>query len=561
MKNSLYFLLIFLSIFFSGCVSSEVKGARTGDLSAVKEFVDKGGDVNERKKDGMTLLMYASAGGHVHLIDYLMQNGADLRLRDNGGYTAFLHGAAVDRTESMEALLGYGADLNDRDSQDRSALVIASFLDYYSTAVFLLDRDAGIGDTDKNGWTPLLASLDYSASLSSGFGRVFGLLKERGGSFSVNAKPVSAIAFKAARLGNNDVLALLFSRGLKGDIRDSGNNTLLHAGVAHVLTAEYLLSEGVDINGQNGKRESPLIGAVKGGYGESAALLLEHGADREIRDSSGMNALLYGAAGYDIEILRMLILQGADIFVTDPKGNTPLHLAAAEGTAEGVRLLLTAGIYVNSANGLGKTPYDMSFLNEAEGEAIRKILIIAGAVIPREKPAAGMEESAEPRTEEPPAASEADQEETEPPAAEAPVETGIDTETPAASVPAETPVPAQEETESLLNLSWGKIVPSAAEGWSNRDKLTLSGMIILSAPDGEELLRREITLETLGVNGKAGSVSLEEPENGQNGMILRMVLNTEMDRYLVSEIILDSEDRGSDILFDSFSYVSEFSGQ
>ena len=161
--------VLLIALLTAACVSDDVKGARDGDLQAVKDYIQSGGDVNERKSRGMTLLMYASAGGHVHIIDYLMSVGADIRIKDDRGYTAFLHGASAGRSNSMDSLLSYGAGLNDRDNGGRTALILAAYQDSYNTAVFLLDRGADSGTANSSGYTALLASLDKSASQSSGF--------------------------------------------------------------------------------------------------------------------------------------------------------------------------------------------------------------------------------------------------------------------------------------------------------------------------------------------------------------------------------------------------------
>ena len=566
MKRTIFLLPIVAILLFGSCVSSEIKGARDGDLGAVKEFVNKGGDVNERKNRGMTLLMYAAGGGHIPIIDYLMGRGADLRIRDNRGYSAFLHGAAAGRNNSLESLLGYGASTEDKDNQGRTALMIAASLDLYGTAEYLLDRGCDPLAEDNSGWTALLIALDRSASQPSGLNRIYGLISGRGVSFSLSDAPVADIAFKAARSGNRDVLDILFGKGLDRFVKNGAGDSLLHAGIGHSEMAGYLLSLGLDKDGVNNKGETPLLQAVKMGATDSVRLLLREGAWTEQRDSSRKTALFYAAEGTDVEILRALILGGADVFVTDGAGNTALHVAARKGTADSVRLLLTAGIFVESANGSGETPYAVSFANAGEGEEIRKILLIAGANVPEAEKAA-------PETSEPVESADAAASATAAGETALPSEAAIQPEQaffPAGDTAREETGTAEEEVPGAgggsaaeqtapalrtLTLSWPRINPSRAKGWSNRDKLTSKGRIILRyGTEGKEDVVQEFTLPMEGANGAEGSVDFDAAWNGTEPVTLIMIVETEQGKSLISEYPLGGDNGSGPVLFENFRY-------
>ena len=581
MKRILTIVSIIVMLFLNSCVSSEIKGARDGDLNAVREYVSQGGDVNEKKNGGMTLLMYAAAGGHIQIIDYLMAQGADLRIRDNRGYTALLHGASAGRNNSLDSLLGYGASLDDRDNQGRSALMISVSRDLYGTAEYLLDRGIDPLTKDNSGWSALLLALDKSAEYDGGFHRIYDLLAGRGLSFSITDAPVPDIAFHAARSGNRDVLDLFLGKGLDRNIRSSSGDTLLHAGVLHENMADYLLGLGLDKNGVNRENETPLILAVKGDAIDSVRLLMREDAWLEQRDRSGKTALLYSADGDELEILRMLIVGGADIFITDREGNTALHLAAKSGTPEGVRLLLTAGIYVNSTNGDGKTPYEVSFANITRGEEIRRILVTAGAVVPEtekestdpsaadvnqesmgevleseETEAIGFiigqpaEDSVEPETESDEADEQVETENTLTLLTESEEEESLPE-----VIPADEQIQEMEPAVQNLLLSWPRINPSRAKGWNNRDKLTSRGRLILRYEgEGKKDVTREITLSMQGVNVREGSLKFEAEWNGSDPVTLIMILETEQGKSLVSEYSLGGDDGAGPVFFDDFRY-------
>ena len=71
-------------------------------------------------------------------------------------------------------------------------------------------------------------------------------------------------------------------------------------------------------------------------------------------------ALLNAARGGDIDRLRKCLAGGADASCRDRFGQSPLHLAAVTGNADAVRFLLDAGAALDAANGMGHTPGDVA---------------------------------------------------------------------------------------------------------------------------------------------------------------------------------------------------------
>ena len=284
--------ILFLSllvIFFTSCASSEARAARRGDLDAVKEFINDGGDVNERQRGGMTLLMHASAGGQVSTIDYLVGVGADVHMKDDNGLTALIHGASSGQNGSVNSLLSHGSEVNAVTNAGQTSLLIAASNDYSALVQTLLAAGGDFRKMDNAGWTALLKGLQKSASDPSGINQSSWLLFQAGADFRVDEKPVDTIAFTSAGSGNRDVLQLLLDRGLNPGIADSRGNTLLHAGAGQPEMLSYLLDLGLNPNMQNSQGETPLINAVRKGSQKSIETLLFRGANTEIPDSDRKN--------------------------------------------------------------------------------------------------------------------------------------------------------------------------------------------------------------------------------------------------------------------------------
>ncbi len=106
--------------------------------------------------------------------------------------------------------------------------------------------------------------------------------------------------------------------------------------------------------------------------------LISQGADVNSRDVFGDNSGLHWAASLGLaEMARLLIDNGADLDIRNHDRNTPLHWAAGEGQKELVVILIAHGAHVNARGKAGWTPLRWA---EAHGQKeIARILMAAGA--------------------------------------------------------------------------------------------------------------------------------------------------------------------------------------
>ncbi len=109
---------------------------------------------------------------------------------------------------------------------------------------------------------------------------------------------------------------------------------------------------------------------------EVRALLLK-GVDVNSRDVFGDNAGLHWAARLGLtEMARLLIDNGADVNIRNDEGYTPLHWAAGEGQKELVVILIVHGADVNAHNKRGWTP--LRWAEAQSQKEIARILMAAG---------------------------------------------------------------------------------------------------------------------------------------------------------------------------------------
>ena len=96
--------------------------ALKGYLPLVKRLVDNDADVN---KPGWTALHYAATGGHVPVIEFLLDQSAYIDAESPNGTTPLMMAAMYGSPEAVKVLIQAGADLNLKNQLGMTALDFA----------------------------------------------------------------------------------------------------------------------------------------------------------------------------------------------------------------------------------------------------------------------------------------------------------------------------------------------------------------------------------------------------------------------------------------------------
>lgn len=129
-----------------------------------------------------------------------------------------------------------------------------------------------------------------------------------------------------------DLAVVLESSGLNPNLCDSDNCSLLHWAALNdrLEIATVLLERGAKVNAIGGLlRETPLHWALRRRYYRMMDLLITHGADIQIANSEGRDAvhLACTTGGSEmIQLLYILLHWGADPNTTDSAGDSALHV-------------------------------------------------------------------------------------------------------------------------------------------------------------------------------------------------------------------------------------------
>ncbi len=122
--------------------------------------------------------------------------------------------------------------------------------------------------------------------------------------------------------------------------------------------------------------------AVDGGKTDVAKLLLEHGADKDGKDSYGQSLVMTATSNHHTAVLALLIAAGADVNAANQYRITPLAVAAEQGHLDEVKTLLAAGAKVNARDTSGGTALSVAVLRGYE--EIVAALLAAGADVQRD---------------------------------------------------------------------------------------------------------------------------------------------------------------------------------
>ncbi|RYP73656.1 hypothetical protein DL771_003544 [Monosporascus sp. 5C6A] len=183
-------------------------------------------------------------------------------------------------------------------------------------------------------------------------------------------------------VGNSDSDSPQLLRVPESGDNIGGQTPLLWAAEnGRLAVLKLLLEKGAQIEVRDEDGKTPLILATEQGHEAIARLLIENGAQIEARDPDGDTPLGY-VTWYGYEAMtKLLIEKGAQIEAKGTNGKTPLIFATEQGHEAIARLLIENGAQIEATDKHGSTPLDFAIGNKSE--ALVKLLIEKGAQIER----------------------------------------------------------------------------------------------------------------------------------------------------------------------------------
>ncbi|XP_058282183.1 ankyrin repeat domain-containing protein 7 isoform X1 [Hylobates moloch] len=133
--------------------------------------------------------------------------------------------------------------------------------------------------------------------------------------------------------------------------------TPLHLACAngHTHVVLFLIEQRCKINVLDSENKSPLIKAVQCQNEDCATILLNCGADPDLRDIHYNTALHYAVCGQSLSLVGKLLEYEADLEMKNKDGCTPLLVAVTNNNPKMVKFLLEKGADVNASDNYQRT--------------------------------------------------------------------------------------------------------------------------------------------------------------------------------------------------------------
>jgi ankyrin repeat protein len=362
--------------------------SRAGSVPAVRLLLDHGLDVNAADSfQHETALMWASAEGHLDVVDTLLKAGANPNIQAHinaitgrknadhptGGFTALMWAARNGSEDVVRRLVQGGADMNLKNGDSASAAMIAIYNDRFDLAKVLWDLGADVNDgslytaVEMRDSTTDQFAFDGSRLRPSHPNKLTALdlvkiLLDRG------ADPYKQFTgqFHSTSMPNTDRFdnSAFFRAAVESDVET------LKAMIAHKIDLDRIPvlpatppppPDPSDDDAATGGR-----GRGNPNAGKTAAMVTMTGG-RGPQMTGGPGYIRSGVVPYrepgsrkPEEAFALLLKAGANPNAKGPDGNTLLHMAAQSGNLEMIRALATAGVKFDATNKDGFTALDVA---------------------------------------------------------------------------------------------------------------------------------------------------------------------------------------------------------
>ncbi len=334
-------------------VAREHRRLEDGLLQAADLLLAAGAEIDAVDAEGKTPIAYAMLR-FPQLVQKLLEGGADPNGMVSGDTTLLMAAAALRKPAVAAALLAAGAEVNAADpDRGKTALHYAVWS----------GRIIGEPD-DKNRCELVRLLLEHGANP---------LLPDAAG---------WTVLRSVAGMSDDAVLLEMIAPycGKEVDARDRWGKTALMAAVwnAPLNGVKALIAAGADVNACDAEGMPVLTHAVKSSREQAAdvvAAILDAGAD--FSAETQQRVMIPAAQSARPEVLRLLLERGADVNLRLQYGNSLLHHAVSNANPEACEILLAAGADVNQRNEAGLTPLHWAL--QGADTVAAELLLRAGA--------------------------------------------------------------------------------------------------------------------------------------------------------------------------------------
>ena len=322
-----------------------------GHLEICQLLLKAGANPNWKSDSNPTILNLAVESGNIKMIELLLdQDGIDIDMVDNSSYskpTALSRAAEEGSKEIVSLLIKRGAKVNHSGAPESIPIYVAARDGHPEIVRLLVEEGADINVTTEGNWGPLHIAYDFP--------EVARVLLEKNADINRLSDDGTAL-FLASRWGYPEVVKVYLEHkpdleiGLKKEGYYDGMTALSIAiDQSNTEIVRLLLEAGANVNQRTRNGRFPLLLALSRSFDSEDTLrtVLEYNPSLTMTDDDGDTALNYLRMQTPVSSIRLLINAGADPEIRNKKGYTALCIAAREENIDAVKYLLSKNGRVN----------------------------------------------------------------------------------------------------------------------------------------------------------------------------------------------------------------------
>ncbi|MDR6763111.1 ankyrin repeat protein [Flavobacterium sp. 2755] len=363
--------------------------AYRGNTELVEYLIKKGSDVNFEDSHGTAPADFAASNGQANpaLYEAFFKAGIDPKKKYANGANLLLLAISSDKDlKAAEYFSTKGLSLKDVDNDGNTAFTYAARSGNIPFLKKLIEK--GIKPNDNALFTAAQGSRRETNTIET-YKYLVEEVKLKAN--AQNKAGQNVLHILAGKPNQAEIVTYFLSKGTDANKTDKEGNTPLMAAASAKETAvlEILLPVTKNVNTQNLKGESALTNAVRTGTPEAVALLLNKGADVNVKDKDGNNLGVYLVQSYkpsgkettaDPFDAKAKLLQdkGLNLAAAQKDGNTLYHLAITKNDIALLKKITDLKADINAKNKDGLTALHRAAMTSKD-DAVLKYLISAGA--------------------------------------------------------------------------------------------------------------------------------------------------------------------------------------
>ncbi|MBV8801415.1 MAG: ankyrin repeat domain-containing protein, partial [Gammaproteobacteria bacterium] len=299
----------------------------------------------EHKKDNKMLPLYVAAQkGYIEMIQLLRKYGASIEAFSGESESSSLHIAAKQgELMTVKFLLREKMNVNIENKLGQIPLHDAATTNRLTILNLLLEAKGNIHKVSADNESVLFfAAINGSSCIVK-------VLIDKKANLDVATKKGATPVYAAAQNGHTNVVSILANAKANLELKYNNKTPLMIAiekGHADVIKLLLEGNFGYDKNMRLEYNHTLLTEAIQKGQVNGAKALIEMGADVNLLNSFGMNALYYAVDKNFYDIVVMLLKAKANPNILSVFDKTPLDIAVKENYTHIARELLRAGAII-----------------------------------------------------------------------------------------------------------------------------------------------------------------------------------------------------------------------